>query len=53
MKNPGSVSISGVLTMTDYKLAGGEISGHLTSNGPTDVFGQSVVIDLTFHTKAP
>jgi len=48
-----SVSLSGVLTMQDYKVAGGQISGHLTSDGPTDVFGQKVAIDLTFHAKAP
>jgi hypothetical protein len=49
----GSVSISGVFTLKDYKAAGGQISGHLTSGGPTDVFGQKVDVDLTFHTKAP
>ena len=48
-----SVSISGVFTLKDYKVAGGEISGRLTSGGPTDVFGQKVDVDLTFHTKAP
>jgi pectin methylesterase-like acyl-CoA thioesterase len=53
LKNAGSVSISGVMTMKDYKVAGGVVSGHLTSNGPTDVFGQSVNVDLTFHTPAP
>jgi hypothetical protein len=49
----GSISISGVFTLKDYRAAGGEISGHLTSNGPTDVFDQKVDVDLTFHTKAP
>lgn len=49
----GSVSISGPITIKDYKVAGGEISGHLTSGGPVDVFDQKVEIDLTFHTKAP
>jgi hypothetical protein len=53
LKEPGSVSISGVMTMQDYRVAGGQISGHLTSGGPTDVFGQKLVVDLTFHTKAP
>jgi hypothetical protein len=48
-----SVSISGVFTLKDYKAAGGQISGRLTSGGPTDVFGQKVDVDLTFHTKAP
>ena len=48
-----SVSMSGVLSLKDYRAGGGQISGHLTSGGPTDVFGQKVDIDLTFHTKAP
>lgn len=54
LKSPsGSVSISGVFTIKDYQAAGGQISGHLTTGGPTDVFGQKVDVDLTFHTKAP
>lgn len=54
LKSPsGSVSISGVFTIKDYQASGGQISGHLTSSGPTDVFGQKVDVDLTFHTKAP
>jgi hypothetical protein len=54
LKNPNaSVSISGVLNIKAYQAAGGQISGELTSGGPTDVFGQKVDIDLTFHTKAP
>ncbi len=54
LKSPsGSISISGVFMVKDYSAAGGEISGHLTSNGPVDVFDQKVEVDLTFHTKAP
>ena len=53
LKEQGSVSISGVLSIKDLKTAGGEISGHLTSGGDTDVFGQKLNVDLTFHTKAP
>ena len=49
----GSVSLSGVLTMENYKNSGGEISGRLTSNGDEDVFGHTLNLDLTFHTKAP
>jgi|SRR5450432_270530 len=49
----GSISISGSFTMKDYSEAGGQISGHLTSNGPVDVFDQKVEADLTFHAKAP
>ena len=53
LKTPGSVSISGVMSIKGYSAAGGQISGHLTSGGPTDVFGQKLDVDLTFHTKAP
>jgi hypothetical protein len=49
----GSISIGGVFTMKDFSDANGQISGRLTSNGPTDVFDQKVEADLTFHTKAP
>jgi hypothetical protein len=37
----------------NYRAAGGQISGELTTGGPNDVFGQKVDVDLTFHTKAP
>jgi hypothetical protein len=53
LKEHGSVSVSGVMTAKNYKTTGGQISGELTSGGPTDVFGQKVDVDLTFHTKAP
>jgi hypothetical protein len=53
LHSPISVSISGILTMSDYRLAGGEVSGRLTSGGPVDVFDQKLGVDLAFHTKAP
>jgi hypothetical protein len=53
LTNPGSVSIGGVFSLKDFKAADGQLSGELTSGGPTDVFGQKVDVDLTFHTKAP
>jgi hypothetical protein len=54
LKSPsGSVSLSGVLKLEGYSAAGGQISGHLTSGGPVDVFDQKLEVDLTFHTKAP
>jgi hypothetical protein len=53
LTSPGSVSISGVFTLQNFTTAGGQIAGHLTSGGPTDVFGQKVNVDLTFHAKAP
>ena len=54
LKSPsGSISISGPFSMKDYRSAGGQISGHLTSGGPVDVFDQKVEVDLTFHAAAP
>ena len=53
LTSPGSVSISGVFTLQNFTMAGGQIAGRLTSSGQTDVFGQKVNVDLTFHTKAP
>ena len=52
-KSGGYVSAVGVLTLKDYNAAGGQISGRLTSGGPSDAAGQQVNVDLTFHTKAP
>ncbi|HEY2444394.1 MAG TPA: hypothetical protein VGI20_01470 [Rhizomicrobium sp.] len=53
----GSIQVFGVLKMTDFKKAGGKISGHLTSGGPSTVRGperdQTWQVDLTFETKAP
>jgi hypothetical protein len=53
LKEQGSVSLSGVFSVKNYRAAGGQISGELTTGGPNDVFGQKVDVDLTFHTKAP
>jgi hypothetical protein len=54
LKSPsGSISLSGVLKLEGYSAANGQISGHLTSGGPVDVFDQKLAVDLTFHTKAP
>jgi hypothetical protein len=53
LQTGGAVSVSGVLTMENYQNSGGQISGHLTSNGDQDVFGHKLNLDLTFHTKAP
>ena len=53
LQTQGSVSISGVLVMENYRNANGEVSGHLTSKGDHDVFGHKLNVDLTFHTKAP
>jgi hypothetical protein len=53
LQAPGSVSIGGIFVVKDFSNANGQISGHLTSNGPTDVFDHKLNVDLTFHTKAP
>jgi hypothetical protein len=46
-----SATLFGAVRMKDFKLAGGEISGHLTGN--TEIRGQPWEVDLTFRTKAP
>jgi len=53
LKEQGSVSLSGMFSVKNYQSANGQISGELTSGGPTDVFGQPLNVDLTFHVKAP
>jgi hypothetical protein len=49
----GSIQVFGVLTMKDFTMTGGEISGHLSSGGQRDVRDQNWEVDLTFKTKAP
>lgn len=49
----GSVQAFGVLKISDYKLADGKISGHLTSNGPHEFHGLKWEVDLTFESSAP
>jgi hypothetical protein len=52
LQQPGSVSLS-ALSIKNFRMAGGEISGELTTGGPTDVFDHKLNVDLTFHAKAP
>ncbi|HME21567.1 MAG TPA: hypothetical protein VKI44_09525 [Acetobacteraceae bacterium] len=49
----GSIQVFGVGTMKDFTMAGGEISGHLTSGGAKNVRDQTWEVDLIFKTKAP
>lgn len=49
----GSIQVFGVLKMTDFKMADGKISGHLSSGGTAKVRDQTWEVDLTFETKAP
>jgi hypothetical protein len=53
LKRQGAISWIGELKLEDYRVGGGQISGHLTSNGPRDVFDEPVNVDLKFHTPAP
>jgi hypothetical protein len=52
LQQQGSVSLS-ALSIKNFRNAGGEISGELTSGGPTDVLDHKLNVDLTFHAKAP
>ena len=53
VKTGGYISAVGVLSLEDYRVAEGEISGHLTSGGAADAWGQQINVDLTFHTRTP
>jgi hypothetical protein len=53
MKREGAVSWIGTLKLEDYRNASGVVSGHLTSNGPHEVFDDQIAVDLKFHTAAP
>ncbi len=46
-----SATLFGFVQMKDFKVAGGEISGHITGN--TEIRAQPWEVDLTFQTKAP
>jgi hypothetical protein len=47
------VTQSGGITIKNFSSAGGTLSGEMTNNGPDDVFGQKVTIDLTFKVAPP
>ena len=44
---------SGILEVKDVVVANGEISAHLFTKAKADLFGEPIVIDLTFHVKQP
>lgn len=53
-KSNGYASTAGVLLIDNYRVSGGEIFGHVTSDGPaSSSSGQQVNVDFTFHAKAP
>jgi hypothetical protein len=43
----------GKIKMSDYKNAGGEVQGRISTGGQMETFKQTWEVDLTFHTKAP
>jgi hypothetical protein len=47
------VTMDGGISVKNFTSTGGVISGELTTNGPTDSFGQKLNIDLTFKVTAP
>jgi len=49
----GSISVAGPIKMAEFKSAGGQISGRLTTDGPIDLFENQVDINVTFQTKWP
>lgn len=49
----GSIQVFGVFKMKDFKAAGGEVSGQLTSGGVRNSRDQKWEVELTFKTKAP
>ncbi|HEX3918697.1 MAG TPA: hypothetical protein VHW60_15275 [Caulobacteraceae bacterium] len=55
LQTPGgaAASLSGVLTLKGFSESGGQISGDLTTGGPTDLFDHKLNIDLTFHVPVP
>ena len=53
-KSGGYMSAVGMVSLKNYSDAGGQLSGQLTSGGPSDAAGgQSINVDLAFHTRAP
>ncbi|MEP6938419.1 MAG: hypothetical protein ABI846_01550 [Rudaea sp.] len=44
---------TGMLEVKDVAIANGEISGHLVTTAKADLFGEPIVVDLTFHVKQP
>jgi hypothetical protein len=49
----GGFQSIGEITMSDFKLADGTVSGKLSSGGEQKAFGETWEVDLTFKAKAP
>jgi hypothetical protein len=52
LKHSGA-SGTGLVNVKDVKVAGGELSGHLATSPGSDLFGEPLSVDLTFHVKQP
>jgi hypothetical protein len=46
-------SAIGKIKMTEYKIAGGNVSGRVTTGGELDAFGEKWDVDLTFAAPMP
>ena len=51
--NKRPFSSVGTIQLTDFKNAGGELQGKLSTGGVSEFFKKTWEVDLTFHTKAP
>ena len=43
----------GTIKMTEFKIAGGNVTGHVSTGGEADVFGEKWEVDLTFAAPLP
>ncbi|MGI8602134.1 MAG: hypothetical protein ACR2OZ_03945 [Verrucomicrobiales bacterium] len=43
----------GKITMSDFKIADGQVQGKLSTDGKVETFEQTWAVDLKFRTKAP
>ena len=43
----------GEIKMTEFKIAGGNVTGHVTTNGERDAFGEKWDVDFTFAAPLP
>ncbi len=51
-KKSGFSSV-GEIKMAEFKIAGGNVTGHVTTGGTLDAFGQKWEVDLTFAAPLP
>ncbi len=51
-KKSGFSSV-GEIKMSEFKVAGGNVTGHVTTGGTLDAFGQKWEVDLTFAAPLP